>query len=651
MRVDDVLALLQPEHFVSGQVPSRSTVSERLAGVGLKQDFIEAIADLCSHDATGRERLMGQVGALQVAAAQQSAEPAGGPHSDDSVLAAELVLVQQRSLAVSDKLMRALERSTALELERNSANQMVLLLLAMVDKLQRDIATLTRERDRFHVSASGQMATDVRARLLRSEQQRTDAEAELDRARAERHKADRLAEEAAEQVRALTEELDRLRGQPRGAEEPPLSAESLPVLTDTLATDGDDIDQALAKAARHLDDGASRLDRLAAELHQEDLLDNSPDNAVASTNLSDISSATLQDAGLDSRNVVEIIRTARQTGGEHTDVPAILLEAAREQPCDTVLDLAELLRESGYDEEADQLLGFAGESWPLDGVPAIIGSLRTAERHSDAYQLLTSVGRQRSAFDVREVTAALRSTGHNADAYQVLTAVGRSRPTPGVIEVLNALYLLDDVDWILDAAARDRGLAQLSQLIDALRAASRNTEAGRLSAAYKQRVEASAQAARALASASQPAKRITDSGGQVEADDLEEEDGESQESTFFRSYEIPQLPAPREHSDVPFVRPYAYRHQQASRVDLPVESMVSTVAVAIVGRTLLPQHERICSLCHEPQSITQISHRLAVPLGVALLFVADLAAMGLVTIDPPPGAVENMESPPPGKSG
>src|ERR1043165_7125173 len=66
MRVNDVLALLKPEHFVSGRVPSRSTVSERLAGVGVKQDFIEAIADVCSHDAAGRERLMGQVVALQV---------------------------------------------------------------------------------------------------------------------------------------------------------------------------------------------------------------------------------------------------------------------------------------------------------------------------------------------------------------------------------------------------------------------------------------------------------------------------------------------------------------------------------------------------------------------------------------------------------
>lgn len=638
MRVDDVLASLKPEHFVGGRVPSRSTVSDRLAGVGLKPDFIEAMADVCSRDMAGRVQLIGQVQALQEVPVEQGgsgiAGKARGSRPEGGALAGELVLVQQRSLAVSDKLMRALERATELERERNSANQMVLLLLAMVDKLQRDIATLTRERDRLRTSVSEQTAIDVRARLVRSEQQRTNAESELERARAERHKADRLAEEAAEQVRALTQELERLRGQAPGTEAP-RSSETPPALQEALDSDGDDIDQALAKAARHLDDGAGRLDRLAEELHQEDPLDNSLDNPATSSNMPDISPVNQPPHGqLTGSDLVEIIRTARRTDGDHIDVPGILMEAAHDQPCDSVLDSVALLRQAGYDGEADQLLGFAGESWPLDEVPAFIGTLRADERHTDAYQLLTAVGRQRSASDVVEVVAALRDAEHDADAYQVLTAVGRVRPATGVIDVLKAALLHDDTQWILDAAARDRDLAKLPRLIDALHEASRHPDAEPLSVAYGQRLEESAQAARGTAS-----------GHQAEFEDIDDEEDE-EENVFFRPYRSrrPQ-PQPYEERDMPAVRPYMLRREGSSPVSLPIESVVSTVAVAAVVRSLLPEHQRICSLCHDPQSIVQISDQLALPLGVALILVADLAAEGHVTISPPPTATGEAQLP------
>ncbi|WP_329449331.1 hypothetical protein OG906_42900 (plasmid) [Streptomyces sp. NBC_01426] len=293
MRVDDVLTELKPEHFTSGKVPSRTTVSDRLAGIGLKTDFVEAIADICSNDATIRERLLAQVRSLHKRAAtselrkEKSDSQGHGEVSDGAALTRELVTVQRRSLQISDKLMRALERAQELEWERGSANQMVLLLLAMVDKLQRDIAALARERDHLQTSpALPQTSLDhVRTQLAKSEQQRATAESELERARAERHKADRLAEDAAAQVRALTEELDRLR-----AQAPNLNTGTSPVSTppsileeplDTTSS----IDQALAKAARHLDDRAGRLDHLADELY----LDNSPDNSVTSEEELDMS--------------------------------------------------------------------------------------------------------------------------------------------------------------------------------------------------------------------------------------------------------------------------------------------------------------------------------------------------------------------------
>ncbi|MFH8630986.1 hypothetical protein ACH4CC_14075 [Streptomyces lydicus] len=68
----------------------------------------------------------------------------------------------------------------------------VLILLAMVDTLRRDIGTLTAERERVRAARKDQELLRVRERLQRSEAQRSTAESELTQARAEREKADRL---------------------------------------------------------------------------------------------------------------------------------------------------------------------------------------------------------------------------------------------------------------------------------------------------------------------------------------------------------------------------------------------------------------------------------------------------------------------------
>ncbi|MFE6332068.1 FxSxx-COOH system tetratricopeptide repeat protein [Streptomyces sp. NPDC057806] len=287
MRVDDLLARLTPEHFANGRVPSRSTVSERLAGIGLQEDFVQAVADVCSRDAAERDRLLG----LAEAARQGAMRPGSVAGTAGPAAEAELVIVQQRSIAVSDKLVRAMERAAQLERERNDANQMVLVLLAMVDKLHRDIDALAREKDRLRASRSVHPELGhVQERLARSEQQRVTAEAELESARAERRKADRLVEEASAQVRLLTEELQRLRGEMPGPVVDDHAREPAAVLDvqGALGSADDDMDLALAKAARHRADRADRLDQLASELH----LDNQPDNSPASHERADNFSAS-----------------------------------------------------------------------------------------------------------------------------------------------------------------------------------------------------------------------------------------------------------------------------------------------------------------------------------------------------------------------
>ncbi|WP_251021774.1 DUF742 domain-containing protein [Streptomyces sp. ISL-98] len=72
------------------------------------------------------------------------------------------------------------------------------------------------------------------------------------------------------------------------------------------------------------------------------------------------------------------------------------------------------------------------------------------------------------------------------------------------------------------------------------------------------------------------------------------------------------------------------------RYQLPVEALVSTTADEATLPTLLPEHQRICRLCHEPTAIARISEQLAIPLGVARILVADLAEAGLVAIHHPP---------------
>ena len=63
-------------------------------------------------------------------------------------MATQLIGTQRQSLELSNELIRAVQRNAELEKARNDANHMVLILLTLVDKLQRDIATLTAQRAR-----------------------------------------------------------------------------------------------------------------------------------------------------------------------------------------------------------------------------------------------------------------------------------------------------------------------------------------------------------------------------------------------------------------------------------------------------------------------------------------------------------------------
>ncbi|WP_420717103.1 DUF742 domain-containing protein [Streptomyces sp. H27-G5] len=77
--------------------------------------------------------------------------------------------------------------------------------------------------------------------------------------------------------------------------------------------------------------------------------------------------------------------------------------------------------------------------------------------------------------------------------------------------------------------------------------------------------------------------------------------------------------------DQPLVRPYAMTGGRTRpRYQLAIEALVSTTADPMHLSSLLPEHQRICTLCREVKSVAEVSALLSMPLGVARILVADL---------------------------
>lgn len=95
------------------------------------------------------------------------------------------------------------------------------------------------------------------------------------------------------------------------------------------------------------------------------------------------------------------------------------------------------------------------------------------------------------------------------------------------------------------------------------------------------------------------------------------------------------------------VRPYAVtRGRTRPRLDIALESLVETTARGRGGGALNGshgrEHERIAALCDgRLQSLAEIAARMRLPLGVARVLIADLAADGLVAVYEPALLNEN----------
>lgn len=98
----------------------------------------------------------------------------------------------------------------------------------------------------------------------------------------------------------------------------------------------------------------------------------------------------------------------------------------------------------------------------------------------------------------------------------------------------------------------------------------------------------------------------------------------------------PGTPAPVEQQSS-LVRPYAMTGgRTAPRTQLALEALVSSVTSLhhdLSNRT--PEYQAISGLCRQVRSVAEISALLRIPLGVARVLVADMAAEGLVQVHQP----------------
>ncbi|WP_228718168.1 DUF742 domain-containing protein [Kitasatospora acidiphila] len=109
----------------------------------------------------------------------------------------------------------------------------------------------------------------------------------------------------------------------------------------------------------------------------------------------------------------------------------------------------------------------------------------------------------------------------------------------------------------------------------------------------------------------------------------------------------PSYDEPEDEDAGPLIRPFAMTGGRTRpRYELALEALVSANVDEDRLATLLPEHQRICTLCAtEVKSVAEVSALLSLPLGVARILVADLAEAGLVAIHQPAAGGESGNQP------
>lgn len=280
----------------------------------------------------------------------------------------------------------------------------------------------------------------------------------------------------------------------------------------------------------------------------------------------------------------------------------------------------EIRREEGQHEQADRLVDelcdIARRVVPLlgrDHPRALTTLITVATAECESAAAAHDIDRLARATDVIAIAAQ-----------QISAALGSEHP-----HAVSALRCLAAAEYGLARATNDTRCMQSAFSLAA--AAIARTDRRRLPTqqdAAENRPPASAGKGRA-----EPRTATSWHGPEVPPSGATAHGGSGMVPLFGSRLATVGVPSEEQYS---LVRPYAMtggRTRSATRI--AIEALVSTLAGPSAYSALAPEQQRILQLCEDVKSVAEASALLNMPLGVARVLIADLAAVGLVAIHEP----------------
>ncbi|MFJ3799917.1 SpoIIE family protein phosphatase [Streptomyces sp. NPDC090088] len=265
-------AALTPDHFADKGVPDERRLRERLAGVGLTWDTVEAVADICfaceSHAVVSRRLERAQ----DLWRASKERPTVIGADGEPAVPARDLLLAQERAIGALEELNRVRKAYEASERARNQSLQMATVLFALLGQAQAQVQELTRRLESLQASpdALSREIDSAHLRLLRASTQEDGLRTQLVRAQTERERAQALADLAARRIQELECGLRGLGDRGDDAVDSGSGTVMLPQQVFTADADTDDrldqVDATLQKAREALDREHETVQGIAHDL-------------------------------------------------------------------------------------------------------------------------------------------------------------------------------------------------------------------------------------------------------------------------------------------------------------------------------------------------------------------------------------------------
>ncbi|WP_105974897.1 hypothetical protein [Streptomyces geranii] len=374
---------------------SRTLIGQNLAGDVPKDEFVAALITATVPEKLRQGQLAEARSLLKAALRPSPATPPPLPAS-----ALELAQTRAEQVEVYGRLTRSLEQQNELREAAGNSARLVMVLLSMVNTLERRIVDLAGERDQLRAAqADPEALLQTQRQLARAQEQEQRAQQELERAKEKQCQAEELAARVQEQVDQLNDELERLRtgtaeeiteGEPDDTvDEPPQAA----VVADPV---GDDIDQALAQAVAVNDQDDQVLRRITDDLYQVP----APDNLLLSGNTADNSRDPHSVAALQDPAALVAALPLMLPGDIHT----VITEIAAKRPMRPLRQCVTSLRKADHHTWASQLLLLAGAMRESSMLPLVLGSL--ADGWADTVLILNGV-RSKSAQQVQSTVELL----------------------------------------------------------------------------------------------------------------------------------------------------------------------------------------------------------------------------------------------------